>query len=124
MIAKGLDVLVVDDNGMNRKLFSMLLKKMGNNVEEADSGEECLKMVCRKKYDLIFMDHMMPEMDGIEAFHRMRDLDNSLNMGVPVVALTANDMANGEEFYLDIGFNGYLEKPVLPQKLEELIQGL
>jgi len=124
MIAKGLDVLVVDDNGMNRKLFSMLLKKMGNNVEEADSGEECLKMVCRKKYDLIFMDHMMPEMDGIEAFHRMRDLDNSLNMGVPVVALTANDMANGEEFYLDIGFNGYLEKPVLPQKLEELIQVL
>ena len=124
MITKGLDVLVVDDNGMNRKLFSMLLKKMGNNVEEADSGEECLKMVCRKKYDLIFMDHMMPEMDGIEALNRMKDLQDSLNMGTPVVALTANDMNNGREYYLDAGFNGYLEKPVLPQKLEELIQVL
>ena len=124
MIAKGLDVLVVDDNGMNRKLFSMLLKKMGNNADEADSGEECLKMVCRKRYDLIFMDHMMPEMDGIEALNRMKDLQDSLNMGTPVVALTANDMNNGREYYLDAGFDGYLEKPVLPQKLEELIQVL
>ena len=124
MITKGLDVLVVDDNGMNRKLFSMLLKKMGNNADEADSGEECLKMVCRKRYDLIFMDHMMPEMDGIEALNRMKDLQDSLNMGTPVVALTANDMNNGREYYLDAGFNGYLEKPVLPQKLEELIQVL
>ena len=124
MITKGLDVLVVDDNGMNRKLFSMLLKKMGNNADEADSGEECLKMVCRKRYDLIFMDHMMPEMDGIEALNRMKALQDSLNMGTPVVALTANDMNHGREYYLEAGFNGYLENPVLPQKLEELIQVL
>ena len=124
MIAKGLEVLVVDDNGMNRKLFSMLLKKLGSDVEEAGSGEECLKMVCRKRYDLIVMDHMMPEMDGIEALNRMKDMENSLNMGTPVIALTANDMNNGKEFYMDAGFNGYLEKPVLPQKLEELIQFL
>lgn len=122
MKTKGLDILVVDDNGMNRKLFSMLLKKMGNGTDEADSGEECLKMVCRKKYDLIFMDHMMPEMDGIETLNRMNNLEDSLNRGTPVVALTANDMNNGKEFYLDAGFHGYLEKPVLPQKLEELIQ--
>ena len=122
MIAKGLEILVVDDNGMNRKLFSMLLKKMGNGVDEAESGAECLDMVCKKKYDLIFMDHMMPEMDGIEALNRMEELKDSLNMGTPVVALTANDINNGREFYMDAGFNGYLEKPVLPQKLEELIQ--
>jgi len=122
MITKGLEVLVVDDNGMNRKLFSMLLKKMENDVEEAGSGAECLDMVCKKKYDLIFMDHMMPEMDGIETLDRMKDLVDSLNMGTPVVALTANDINNGREFYLDAGFDGYLEKPVLPQKLEELIQ--
>lgn len=122
MIAKGLEILVVDDNGMNRKLFSMLLKKMGNGVDEAESGAECLDMVCKKKYDLIFMDHMMPEMDGIEALNRMEELKDSLNMGTPVVALTANDINNGREFYMDVGFNGYLEKPVLPQKLEELIQ--
>lgn len=122
MIAKGLEILVVDDNGMNRKLFGMLLKKMGSIVDEADSGKECLEMVCKKRYDLIFMDHMMPEMDGIEALHRMKDLERSLNIGTPVVALTANDMNGGKEFYLDAGFNGYLEKPVIPQKLEELIQ--
>ena len=122
MITKGLEVLVVDDNGMNRKLFAMLLKKMGNVTDEADSGAECLEMVGRKKYDLIFMDHMMPEMDGIETLNRMKALEQSLNRGTPVVALTANDMNNGKEFYLDAGFNGYLEKPVLPQKLEEMIQ--
>ncbi len=122
MIAKGLEILAVDDNGMNRKLFAMLLKKMGNAVDEADSGAECLEMVCRKKYDLIFMDHMMPEMDGIEALNRMKGLEHSLNRGTPVVALTANDMKGGKEFYLDAGFHGYLEKPVLPQKLEELIR--
>ncbi len=124
MIAKGLDVLVVDDNGMNRKLFTMLLKKLGSNSDEAGSGAECLELVCKKKYDLIFMDHMMPEMDGIETLNRMKDLEGSLNMGTPVVALTANDMNNGKEYYMDAGFNGYLEKPVLPQKLEELIQVL
>lgn len=122
MVTKGLEVLVVDDNGMNRKLFGMLLKKMGNIVDEADSGKECLEWVCRKKYDLIFMDHMMPDMDGIETLHRMNGLSDSLNMGTPVVALTANDMNNAKEFYLDAGFHAYLEKPVLPQKLEELIQ--
>jgi CheY-like chemotaxis protein len=79
-------------------------------------------MIGRKKYDLIFMDHMMPEMDGIETLNRMKALEQSLNRGTPVVALTANDMNNGKEFYLDAGFNGYLEKPVLPQKLEEMIQ--
>lgn len=122
MITKGLEVLVVDDSSMNRKLFSMLLKKMGNAVDEADSGAECLEMVCKKKYDLIFMDHMMPEMDGIETLNRMKYLEQSLNRGTPVVALTANDMKGGKEFYLDAGFNGYLEKPVIPQRLEELIQ--
>ena len=122
MITKGLEVLVVYDSSMNRKLFSMLLKKMGNAVDEAGSGAECLEMVCKKKYDLIFMDHMMPEMDGIETLNRMKYLEQSLNRGTPVVALTANDMKGGKEFYLDVGFNGYLEKPVIPRRLEELIQ--
>ena len=122
MVAKGLEVLLVDDNGMNRKLFSMLLKKMGNSTDEAGSGAECLNMVCKKRYDLIFMDHLMPEMDGIETLHRMKNLPDSLNIGTPVVALTANDMDNGKDYYLGEGFHAYLKKPVLPQKLEEIIQ--
>ena len=124
MTAEGLEVLVVDDNGMNRKVFSMLLKKMGSNVDEAGGGMECLELVRQKKYDLIFMDHLMPVMDGIETLNRMRDLELSLNMETPVVALTANDLRNGKDFYLDAGFNAYLEKPVLPKNLELLMSEL
>lgn len=121
MVVKGTEVLVVDDNVMNRRLFSMLLKKLESNVDEAGSGEECLEKVCHKKYDLIFMDHLMPEMDGIETLNQMKVLEQSLNVGTPVIALTANDMNSGREFYLDAGFDGYLEKPVIPKKLEEEI---
>lgn len=124
MITKGLEVLVVDDNTMNRKLFSMLLKKLECIVEEAESGFKCLEMVNGKKYDLIFMDHLMPELDGIETLNRMREAEPFLNAGTPVIALTANDMGNGRSFYLERGFDGYLEKPVLPVKLEELMNGL
>ena len=81
-------------------------------------------MVRQKKYDLIFMDHLMPVMDGIETLNRMRDLELSLNMETPVVALTANDLRNGKDFYLDAGFNAYLEKPVLPKNLELLMSEL
>lgn len=124
MTAQGLEVLVVDDNGMNRKVFSMLLKKMGSNVDEAGGGIECLELVRQKKYDLIFMDHLMPVMDGIETLNRMRDLELSLNTETPVVALTANDLRNGKDFYLEAGFDAYLEKPVLPKNLELLMSEL
>lgn len=124
MIAKGLEVLVVDDNGMNRKLFSMLLKKMDCNVDEAGGGIECLELIRQKKYDIIFMDHLMPVMDGIETLNRMKDLELSLNLDTPIIALTANDLRNGERFYLENGFDGYLEKPVLPAKLESIISEL
>lgn len=121
MTAQDLKVLVVDDNGMNRKLFAMLLKNMGSIVEEASSGMDCLELVSQKKYDVVFMDHMMPVMDGIETFHKMKQMENSINQDTPVIALTANDIENGEEYYLQEGFNGYLEKPILPQKLEKII---
>ena len=124
MTAQGLEVLVVDDNGMNRKVFSMLLRKMGSNVDEAGGGMECLELVRQKKYDLIFMDHLMPVMDGIETLNRMRDLELSLNLETPVIALTANDLRNGKKFYLDAGFDAYLEKPVLPKNLEALMNEL
>lgn len=124
MTAQGLEILVVDDNSMNRKVFSVLLKKMGNNVDEAGGGMECLELVRQKKYDLIFMDHLMPVMDGIETLNRMQDLELSLNTDTPVVALTANDLRNNKEFYLNVGFDAFLQKPVLPQSLEALINEL
>lgn len=124
MKTQGLEVLIVDDNSMNRKLISMLLKNMGCQVEEATGGIDCLEMVCQKKYDVIFMDHLMPFMDGIETLNRMYALDTSLNLDTPVIALTADDLRNGKDFYLQSGFQGYLIKPVLPKHLEELIAEL
>lgn len=124
MVAQNLNILVVDDNGMNRKMISMLLNSMGSNVEEAAGGMDCLEFVSRKKYDIVFMDHLMPEMDGVETLNRMKRMENSLNEDTPVIALTANDLKNSEEFYMQAGFCGYLEKPVLPKKLEELIAKL
>ena len=124
MTAQGLQVLIVDDNAMNRKLISMLLKNMGSVVDEATGGIDCLEFVTQKKYDVIFMDHLMPEMDGVETFHRLKELTNSLNPDTPVIALTADDLGSGEAFFMEAGFNGYLVKPVLPKKLEELIASL
>ena len=121
-VCKNYRVLVVDDNVINRKVATAMLASYGFQIHEASSGKAAIELVKKNVYDMIFMDHMMPEMDGIETLNRMKALEQSLNRGTPVVALTANDMNNGKEFYLDAGFNGYLEKPVLPQKLEELIQ--
>lgn len=124
MTTQGLHVLVVDDNAMNRKMLSMVLKTMSITTEEADGGAACLELVSQKKYDVIFMDHLMPEMDGVETFQRLKELTNSLNPDTPVIALTADDLGSGEAFFMEAGFNGYLVKPVLPKKLEELIASL
>lgn len=124
MKTQGLQILIVDDNSMNRKLISMLLKNMGNVVEEATGGIDCLEMISQKKYDVIFMDHLMPLMDGIETLNRMNDLDISLNHDTPVIALTADDLRNGKDFFLQAGFQGYLVKPVLPKHLEDVISEL
>lgn len=124
MTTQDLKVLVVDDNGMNRKLISMLLKNMGCITEEASGGIECLELAASKKYDVIFMDHLMPVMDGIETLNRMKGLEISKNLDTPVIALTADDLRNGKEFFIQSGFDGYLIKPVLPKHLEELLAAL
>ncbi len=115
-------VLVVDDNEMNRKVFSLLLKKTGMQISEAASGVECLELVKQNKYDIIFMDHMMPEMDGVQTLEALRNMhEDNLSAEAPVVALTANAIAGAEEFYLNNGFDGFLSKPVEPRKLEKMI---
>lgn len=124
MTVQGARVLVVDDNAMNRKLISMVLQRMGCIVEEADCGADCLAMQKQTEYDLILMDHMMPEMDGVETLLQLKKQENAANQEVPVIALTADDGGNGEEYYIQLGFDGYLVKPVLPKSLMELIENL
>ena len=121
-IAPTAHILVVDDNDMNRKVFVNLLKKTKIQVMEASCGRECLELVERNHYDLIFLDHMMPEMDGIETLHRMAGMEKSLCKDTPMIMLTANAISGAREKYLAEGFKDFLAKPIFPEQLEEMIQ--
>ena len=114
-------VLVVDDNAMNRKVFKNLLKKTKVQIEEAPGGVECVEMIKQKRYDIIFMDHMMPVMDGIQALEHVRNDEDSLCKDVPVIALTANAVVGAKELYFNAGFDNFLSKPVDPKKLEKML---
>lgn len=114
-------VLVVDDNAVNRRVFVKLLKATQIQVEEAAGGEECLELVSKKAYDLIFLDHMMPGMDGITVLHKMKEWQEYPCQDTPVIALTANAVTGAREMYLKEGFQDFLSKPVNPEKLEKMI---
>ncbi|MDE7434296.1 MAG: response regulator [Lachnospiraceae bacterium] len=120
-IAPQAKILLVDDNDVNRKVFCSLLKETGVQIDDVDSGFACLDKIQRQSYDIIFMDHMMPEMDGVETLHRMGELEHKCK-DTPVIVLTANAVAGAREGYLKEGFTDYLSKPVNFQKLESLIQ--
>jgi CheY-like chemotaxis protein len=112
-------ILVVDDNEMNLEVFRCLLKKTKMQIREAASGRECLKLLETEQFHIIFLDHMMPEMDGIETFHIMKQ--RSLCPNTPVIMLTANAISGAREQYLNEGFHDFLAKPVLLNKLDTLI---
>ena len=114
--------LVVDDNTMNRKVFVALLKESKVQVVEAAGGEECLEMIKKEHYDMIFLDHMMPGMDGVETFKAMSNLPDNKCLGTPVIALTANAIAGARERYMTMGFHGFLSKPIIPAQLEKTIR--
>ncbi|MCI8373103.1 MAG: response regulator [Lachnospiraceae bacterium] len=121
LTAPDAQLLVVDDNAMNRRVFRNLLKATKVQVDEAGGGLECLSMAKAKRYDLIFLDHMMPDLDGIETLHRLQADRDSLCCTVPVIALTANAVSGAREMYLSEGFHSFLSKPIQPEKLERLL---
>lgn len=123
-IAPNAKILVVDDNAMNRRVFTGLLKKTKIQIEEADSGSKCLELVQNSHYDLIFLDHMMPEMNGVEAFQFMQEWDDYPCKNTPKIMLTANALAEAEKEYIELGFDGFLAKPIIIRELESLIQNL
>ncbi len=114
-------VLVVDDMQMNLLVIQGLLKETLVQVETALSGEAALTLTKQKQYDVILMDHMMPFMDGIEAFHRIRE-EEGPNRNTPVIMLTANAVNGMEAEYLDEGFSDYIAKPVKPDILEKILR--
>ena len=110
-------VLVVDDMQMNLKVFVGLLKSTKIQIDTAMNGAEALEFIQDKRYDVIFLDHMMPVMDGIEAFRRMKQLEKNPNAITPVVMLTANAVAEARNGYMDEGFSDYLAKPIREEVL-------
>ncbi len=114
-------VLIVDDNDMNLLVACKLLRSTKVQIDTAASGKECLEKTRHKFYNAIFMDHMMPEMDGIETLKQLRVQENGLCRDVPVIALTAYAMAGAKEFYLESGFQGYLSKPISGTLLEAVL---
>ena len=119
---KGKTILVVDDNSLNLKLLSRMLSEFGCSVEQANSGLECIDMVQNKQYDLIFLDHMMPDMDGIETLRKIEDI---IEKRPPIIALTANSFDGVKDYYIKEGFTDYLEKPINRERLiKELIESL
>ncbi|MBQ9935371.1 MAG: response regulator [Lachnospiraceae bacterium] len=114
-------LLAVDDNDMNLKIITVFLKNSGLQVDTASSGQEAIDMTNTTTYDLILMDHMMPEMDGVETLHRIREDEENLNRQTKVIVLTANAVAGAREDYLKEGFEEYLTKPVVKEKLEEVV---
>ena len=110
-------ILVVDDNSMNLAVVKGFLKPIKVQIDTAESGFACLDMLKEKNYDLLLLDHMMPGMDGIETLEKVREI----NKEIPAIALTANYMANGDEFYGSKGFIGYISKPIDAAALEKAL---
>lgn len=112
-------VLIVDDSQQNLQVLASLLQRTSMQLDKAGSGLECIEKVRSKKYHLIFLDYMMPEMDGMETFHKLREEENGQE--VPIIAITADVSTGIRQKFLSEGFADYLSKPVMWDRLEEIL---
>ena len=114
-------LLIVDDMQVNLTVFKGLLKKTEIQIDTALSGKTAIEMIKKNTYDMVFLDHRMPKMDGIETLINIRELSNNPNRNIPYVALTANAIAGARELYINAGFTDYLSKPIESAELENLL---
>ena len=112
-------VLVTDDNDMNHKVATNFLKIFGITPVTCSSGAATIELMRKEKFDIVFLDHMMPEMDGIETLRKLKD--EGLTEGTVMIALTANAVVGAEEQYLSAGFDGYLSKPITIEDIEKAL---
>ncbi len=115
-------ILVVDDNDMNLKVVKMMLEPTHIEVTTCTSGAECLEFIKKKRYDIVLLDHMMPEMDGVETFRRAMLMRESLCGRSTYIVMTANAVMGAKEMYLAEGFKDYISKPVRPETLVETLK--
>ena len=120
--APGYRILIVDDNAMNRKVAKAMLKYYKVEMEEAESGKQAIECVCNQSYDMILMDHMMPQMDGMEATKIIRNECGEIGAKAIIVAVTANALQGAQEMYIQNGFDDFLSKPFDRTRLDELLK--
>ncbi len=121
---RSLRLVLAEDNLINQKLAIRLLEKRGHKIEVVNNGKELLDVLERGRYDLILMDVMMPEMDGLEATLAIRAREAETGGHIPIVAMTAHAMKGDRERCLEVGMDGYLAKPLQPGELFETIESL
>ncbi|MBR2678433.1 MAG: response regulator [Bacilli bacterium] len=114
----GLKALLVDDNNVNIKIAARLLKQFKLDVTTASNGQECIDLVKNGAFDIVFLDHLMPGMDGVEAVHVLRENGNEM----PIIALTANSYSGSREKYIEEGFTDYLPKPFQYKDLNKVLR--
>ena len=123
MVLTGVRALVVDDEPMNLIVAKSIFGGYGMTVETAESGPESIEMCQKYKYDIVFMDHMMPGMDGVEAMKRIRGgLRGKAEL--PIVALTANTVSQAREMFVQEGFDGFVGKPIETTELERTLKNV
>ena len=121
-IAPDAKILIVDDNAINLRVESCLMKNYKFTIDTALSGMEALEKLESKDYDMVFMDHMMPEMDGVDTLHRIRDKAGIYYANIPVIALTANAVAGAKEMLIAEGFQDFLSKPVEIASMHRILE--
>ncbi|MDE5742193.1 MAG: response regulator, partial [Oscillospiraceae bacterium] len=114
-------VLIVDDNKVNLKVTAQLLSQYGIKCATADSGKKAIQMVRSGYYDLVFMDHMMPELDGVDTTKMIRSYGDAYSIGLPIIALTANAVSGAKEMFLKSGLNDFISKPIQLPQLEKIL---
>ena len=120
-IAPDAKILVVDDNEMNLLVATSLLKATKIQIDTAMSGMEALKKLAEKSYDIIFLDQMMPSLDGIQTLKLAKSMEDNKSKGVPMIVLTANAISGAKEMFLKEGFTDYLSKPIDAKAFEEML---
>ncbi|MDE5718384.1 MAG: response regulator, partial [Lachnospiraceae bacterium] len=121
-IAPQASVLVVDDNAMNLKVMARLLLPYQLKVTLAGSGQEALEKLNAPNFDCVFLDHMMPEMDGVETLHKIRQKPGMYYQSLPVIAFTANAIGGAREMFISEGFNDFIAKPIELSVLERILR--
>ncbi len=114
-------VLIVDDVSVNLQVSKGLMEPYNMKVDVALNGTEAIKMIKERDYDLVFMDHMMPNMDGVDVTRIIRSLDDEKYKKLPIIALTANALTSSRDFFLKNGFNGFLAKPIDLKQLNKVL---